>query len=310
MQVGVIMGGDSMEREISFMTGNEVIKNLDKTKYEVVPIPINTRFQLIDQIRDLSFAFIALHGEFGEDGKIQAMLETMHVPYTGCGIFASALCMNKIMSKIIFKNCAIETPGWIHIKLDVYNSYEDKNLFMKDFNLDKKFFPLVVKPNKGGSSIGIFVVNTKEELLNSIDLSFKFDKDVIIEDFIHGEEITVSVLNGEVLPIIGIKPEASFFNYESKYSKNGVEEKIISLPKTLHNKVKTIAETIWKEFSLQVYARIDMIISGGEIYVLEINTLSGMTENSLIPKSAKAYGIPFNELLDKIIEYSLMIDRY
>lgn len=309
MQIGVIMGGDSTERDISLMTGNEIIKNLDKTKYEVVPIPINTRFQLIDQIRDLSFAFIALHGEFGEDGRIQAILETMHVPYTGSGVLASALCMNKIMSKKIFNNSGLKTPEWIDIKLENYNSFENKRAFIRGLNLQRMRYPLVVKPNMGGSSIGVFIAKNKEELLNSINLCFKLDKDLIIEEFIDGEEITVSMLNGEVLPIIGIKPKASFFDYESKYDKEGAEEKSIILPNNLNNKVKTISKTLWEQFDLQVYARIDMIISKGEVYVLEINTLPGMTQNSLVPKSARAFGLDFSQLLDKIIEYSLLIDR-
>lgn len=306
MKIGVIMGGDSSERDISLMTGNEIIKNLDKTKYEVVPIPINTRFQLIDQIRDLSFAFIALHGEFGEDGRIQSILETMNVPYSGCGVLTSALCMNKNMSKIIFKNSRIKTPEWIDIKLDNYNSCENKRAFVKKLNFEKLRYPLVVKTNNGGSSIGVFITKNKEELLDSIKLCFELDKEVIIEEFIYGEEITVSMLNGEILPIIKIEPKANFFDYESKYTEEGAEEKIITLPNDLNNKVKKISKILWEQFNLQVYARIDMIISNGEVYVLEINTLPGMTPNSLIPKSAKAFGIEFSELLDKIIEYSLL----
>lgn len=309
MQIGVIMGGDSTERDISLMTGKEIIKNLDKSKYEVLPIPINTRFQLIDQVRDLSFAFIALHGEFGEDGRIQAILETMNVPYTGCGVLSSALCMNKIMSKKLFRNSGIKTPKWINISLENFKSYKNKDSFIKDNELVGFRYPVVIKPNKGGSSIGIFIGKNKKELLNYISLAFEYDKDVIVEEFINGEEITVSMLNGEVLPIIKIKPKANFFNYESKYDNDGAEEKIIKLPNDLNDKVKNISKTLWEQFDLHVYARIDMIICEEEVYVLEINTLPGLTQNSLIPKSAKAAGLDFNQLLDKIIEYSLQINR-
>ncbi|SHH87111.1 D-alanine--D-alanine ligase [Clostridium grantii] len=309
MQIGVIMGGDSTERDISLMTGNEIIKNLDEEKYEVFPIPINTRFQLIDQIRDLSFAFIALHGEFGEDGRIQSLLETMHVPYTGCGVLTSALCMNKIMSKRIFKSSCIKTPKWISINLENYKSYTSKETFIKDIPIKKLGYPLVVKPSNGGSSIGVFIAKNENELFHSIKLCFELDKEVLIEEFVQGEEITVSMLNKEVLPIISIKPKANFFNFHSKYNKDGAEEKIINLPNDLNDKVTKISKTCWEQFGLQVYARIDMIISREQVYVLEINTLPGMTENSLIPKSANAYGLTYSELLDKIIEYSLLINR-
>ncbi len=300
MNIGVIMGGDSCEREISLLSGKEIIKNLDKDKYTVVPISINTRFELIDQIRNLEFAFIALHGAFGEDGKVQALLETMDVPYTGCGVLSSALCMNKNMSKKIFNNESIATPNWFMIKkgesLDLNKVHELK-------------FPVFIKPNNGGSSIGVYKATNEEQLKYSLSLAFEYDDEILVEEFIDGYEIACSMLNGKLLPILGIDPKSDFFDFSSKYEENGANEKVITLDTAIKNKVNEICHKCWDIFDLKVYARIDIIISSRGIYVLEINTLPGMTSNSLLPKSAEAYGLSFTKLLDEITHSSMTIKR-
>lgn len=296
MQIGVIMGGISAEKEVSLLTGKEIIENLDKDKYEVIPIPINSQYELIDSVKCLQFAFIALHGKFGEDGRIQAILESIGVPFSGCGVLASALCMDKNISKKLFITEGIRTPQWIIVK--------DENEV--DYSIIENIgYPLIVKPNSGGSSIGTIKVNSKEELKEAVIEALKYDDEIIIEEYIKGEEITCCILNGEVLPIISINPKSEFFNYSSKYDKGGAEEKIIELPRTLREKVEEISLKCWDTFKLKVYARVDMIIKNEEVYVLEINTLPGMTENSLFPKSAAAYGLNFSQLLDKIVQYSL-----
>ena len=296
MQIGVIMGGISAEKEVSLLTGKEIIENLDKDKYEVIPIPINSQYELIDSVKCLQFAFIALHGKFGEDGRIQAILESIGVPFSGCGVLASALCMDKNISKKLFITEGIKTPQWIIVK--------DENEV--DYSIIENIeYPLIVKPNSGGSSIGTIKVNSKEELKEAVIEALKYDDEIIIEEYIKGEEITCCILNGEVLPIISINPKSEFFNYSSKYDKGGAEEKIIELPRTLREKVEEISLKCWDTFKLKVYARVDMIIKNEEVYVLEINTLPGMTENSLFPKSAAAYGLNFSQLLDKIVQYSL-----
>jgi len=297
MQIGVIMGGISAEKEVSLLTGKQIIENLDKDKYEVIPIPINSQYELIDSVKCLQFAFIALHGKFGEDGRIQAILESIGVPFSGCGVLASALCMNKNISKKLFVTEGIKTPQWITVK--------DENKI--DYSIIENIgYPLIVKPNSGGSSIGTIKVYSKEELKAGIKEALKYDDEIIIEEYIKGEEITCCILNGEVLPIISINPKSEFFNYSSKYDQDGAEEKIIELPGRLREKVEEISFKCWDTFKLKVYARIDMIIKNEEVYVLEINTLPGMTENSLFPKSAAAYGLNFSQLLDKIIQYSLI----
>ena len=297
MKIGVVMGGISAERDVSLNTGKKIIENLDKNKYEVVPILIDSKNKLIDSVKSVDFAFIALHGKFGEDGRIQAMLECLGIPFSGCGVLASAMCMDKNVSKKLFISDGIKTPQWLIVK--------DENKI--DYSIiDNMGYPVIVKPNSGGSSIGTILAYTKDKLKEGVKEALKYDNEIIIEEYIKGEEITCCILNGELLPVISIVPKSEFFNYSSKYAKGGAEENIIQLPKAIGKKVEEISLKCWNTFKLKVYARVDMIIKNGEVYVLEINTLPGMTESSLFPKSAEAFGLSFGQLLDKIIKYSLI----
>jgi D-alanine-D-alanine ligase len=295
MKVGVIMGGVSSEREISLLTGKEICKYLNTEKYEVVEIRIDREEELSDKVKGIDFAFIALHGSFGEDGRVQAILENLRIPYSGSGVLSSALCMDKNLTKKLFKVEDILTPEWAMVT---------DNNFSYD-TVKALGFPMVVKPNNGGSSIGTFIVKSEEELRSAVSEALKYDKEVLIEEYLQGEEITCCILNGKLLPILGILPKGEFFNFSSKYDAGGAEEIIVSFPKDITEKIMEITEGCWKVFKLKSYARIDMIIKRGKIYVLEINTLPGMTANSLFPKSAQGCGISFSELLDKIIQYSL-----
>ncbi|OPJ62409.1 D-alanine--D-alanine ligase [Clostridium oryzae] len=296
MRIGVIDGGISSEKEISILSGREIIANIDKNKYEVKEILIEKEEDVFEKIKDIDFAFIALHGKFGEDGKIQAVLETKGIPYNGCGVLTSALCMDKNLSKKIFLSEGVKTADWVMV------TPEDELPMDK---LKKFGYPLVVKPNNGGSSIGIFLVKDEKELKAALEESFKYDKNVLIEEYIKGQEITCSMLDGEILPTIFINPSEEFFDYQSKYYDNGTKEVVGELPKHLDDKLKVIAKKCWKLFNLEVYSRIDFLIKDDEFYALEVNTLPGMTANSLVPKSAKAVGIDFPKLLDKVIDCSL-----
>jgi D-alanine-D-alanine ligase len=296
MQVGVIMGGISAEKEVSILTGKQIIQNLDKDKYEVMPIVLNSQNELIDKVKGLQFVFIALHGKFGEDGRIQAILESIGVPFSGSNVLASAICMNKNISKKLFITERIRTPRWIIVK--------DENEI--DYSIIEDIgYPLIVKPNSGGSSIGTIKVYSREELKEGVKEALKYDDEIIVEEYIKGEEITCCILNGELLPIVSINPKSEIFNYRCKYTTGGAEKKVVELPKILSERAHNICLKCWDTFKLKVYARIDMIIKDEEMYVLEINTLPGMTENSLFAKSAAAYGLNFSQLLDKIVEYSL-----
>ncbi|MEB2300238.1 D-alanine--D-alanine ligase [Lysinibacillus xylanilyticus] len=300
MKVGVIMGGISSEKQVSIMTGEEMIAHLDKSKYEAVAIKLNENntAELIEKVSNIDIALLALHGKFGEDGTIQGVLETLGVPYTGSGILSSSICMDKNVSKKILRYEGIETPDWLHL-----SNIEE---FQLD-EIDKMGYPLVVKPNSGGSSVGVKIVYDKDALLTSVAEVFKWDSEIIIEKYIKGDEITCSILDGELLPIISIRHTAQFFDYKAKYEDAATIEEIVELPHAIHERVTEAAKGCYKALKCSVYARIDMMIKDGIPYVMEVNTLPGMTKNSLLPKSASSAGITYTQLLDTIIETSLQV---
>ncbi|MUT65255.1 D-alanine--D-alanine ligase [Paenibacillus sp. NEAU-GSW1] len=297
MKVGVIMGGVSSEREISLLTGQGMINNLDRSKYEVVPIEINSKRDLIDKAQGIDIALLALHGKYGEDGTVQGTLESLGIPYTGCGVLSSSVSMDKDLAKKLIRFEGISTGNWIQVE-----SMEQ----LKAADIEGALgFPVVVKPNSGGSSIATKLVKTKDLLEEAVRDALEWDRSVMIEQFIGGQEITCAVLNGKLLPIVSIKANAEFFDYTSKYEDGGADEQIIDLPADVHARVEAAALGCYKALKCSVYARIDMIINDGIPYVLEANTLPGLTKNSLLPKAAAAAGISFGGLLDSIIEYSL-----
>ncbi|CAB1250993.1 D-alanine--D-alanine ligase [Clostridium sp. MT-14] len=296
MKIGVIMGGISSEREVSLNSGKEIINYLDKNKYEVKPIVIDKKSDAFEKVKDIDFAFIALHGKFGEDGIIQSVFETMDIPYSGCGPLTSGICMDKDISKKIFKATGINTAKWLCI-----NSIDEIDYKY----LDDMGYPVVVKPNCGGSSVATSIVTEKKHVEDAVKLALDYDREIIIEKYIKGDEVTCCILNGKVLPLISIRPKANFFDYTSKYADGGSEEIIVELEKSLQNEIEKICLKCWKVLKCTGYVRVDMIVKDNTPYVLELNTLPGMTKNSLFPKSANAVNMSFTQLLDKIIEYSL-----
>jgi D-alanine-D-alanine ligase len=297
MKIGVIMGGISSEREVSLNSGKEIVKYFNKEKYEVIPIVIDKKDEVIDKTKGIDFAFIALHGKFGEDGIIQAVLETMDIPYSGCGPLASGVCMDKDITKKILRSTGINTADWLSVK-----SIEEIDY---DF-IQKMGYPVVVKPNCGGSSVATNIIKKKEDIENAVSLALDYDTEVMIEEYIKGDEITCCILDGKMLPVIAIKPKAEFFDYTAKYADGGSDEIIVEFEEGLQNKIEKMALNCWKVLKCSVYVRVDMIIKEGVPYVLELNTLPGMTKNSLFPKSAKAVNMSYTDLLDKITEYSLL----
>ncbi|GFR34638.1 D-alanine--D-alanine ligase [Thermobrachium celere] len=294
MKIGVIMGGISTEREVSLKTGMEIVNNLDKSKYEVIPIQIDKKEELIEKVKGIDFAFIALHGHFGEDGTVQGVLETLNIPYSGCGVLSSAVCMDKDMTKRILRFGGLNTADWIVVR--------DLNFDINE--VSKIGYPVVVKPNSGGSSVATRIVNNDEELMEAVEEALKYDTEVMIEEYIKGDEITCPILDGKMLPILAIKPKSAFFDYTSKYADGGADEFVVEFEKELQEKIEFMAVKTYELLKCRVYARVDMIIKEGVPYILEVNTLPGMTRNSLFPKSAKAIGINFSQLLDIIIEKS------
>lgn len=295
-KVIVVAGGFSSEREISLITGKEIYKNLDKTKYNVSFLELKNKSDLkkLLRLKDLekTIIFNALHGTFGEDGTFQGFLDSLGIKYTGCGLLSSALCMDKVKTKEILSKSKILFPRFSVLK-------------SKDFKFEKK---CVVKPCHQGSSVGVSIVEHSYDFKSALDKAFKFDNAVIVEEFIEGTEITCGILGDTPLPLIEIIPNKKFkfYDYKAKYGKGGSEHIIPArLTRALADKAQKVALQAYKALECGVYARVDMIVKGNKIYVLEVNTLPGMTPTSLLPQAAEKAGLSFSKLLDEIIELSL-----
>ncbi|OKZ88117.1 D-alanine--D-alanine ligase [Clostridium sp. 29_15] len=301
MKVGVIMGGISSEREISLKSGKSIIENIDKNKYEVIPVVIDEKVDIINKVKDLDFALLALHGKFGEDGTVQSVLQTLDIPYSGCGPLTSALCMDKDLTKTVLQANGIRTARWLNVKSVEEIDYEA---------IENIGYPVFIKPTNGGSSVATFKIYDKEKVQEAVEEGLKWDTEVMIEEFIDGNEITCPVFDNKLFPVIAIKPKSDFFDYTQKYSENGADEVLVELEEDLYKEVKEMALKTYKALKCEVYSRIDMIVNKeGTPYILEVNTLPGMTAASLFPKSAKGEGYSFSEFLDLIIETSLKVNR-
>lgn len=303
MKVGVIMGGISSEREISLNSGESILENIDKNKYDVVKIVIDKKEDIINKVREekIDFALLALHGQFGEDGTVQSVLQVLDIPYSGCGPLSSAACMDKDMSKSLLKAAGIRTAPWINLRSVEEIDYEE---------IETLGYPVVIKPTHGGSSVATFIIKEKNEVLHAVEEGFKWDSEVMIEKFIKGEEITCPVFGDEMYPVVAIKPNSEFFDYEAKYKDGGADEFVINLEEELHNEVEKMALDTYRALKCAVYARVDMIVTEDKVpYILEVNTLPGMTKNSLFPKSAAGKNISYSGLIDDIIEASLKEKR-
>jgi D-alanine-D-alanine ligase len=290
-KIGVLCGGISSEREISLQSGKAVFDALKKLGLKAVLIDVNKNVAEKLKKEKIDVAYITLHGKYGEDGTIQGMLEIMGIPYTGCGVFSSSACMDKIVSKKIFEYAKIPTPKWFIV--EKFKPVPEK------IN-----YPVVVKPASQGSAIGISIVKNKKEFEKAIKSAFSYDEQILVEKYIKGIEITAGVLNGQNLPIVEIVPKGKFYDFKSKYTV-GQSAHIIParLSKRVILKAEKIARTVYKEFKCKGMCRVDMIVDKKEnIYVLEVNTLPGMTKTSLFPDAAKAAGISFKNLVLEILK--------
>lgn len=308
LKVAVLYGGKSAEREISLKTGQAVIANLDRKKFEVFPVEIKPsgKFTLPSKI---DLVFLALHGPYGEDGTIQGMLEVLGIPYTGSGVLASALGMDKIVSRQIISSVGLTVP-----KSRIFTQGDDLSSFI--FNLSSLIsFPCVVKPHNQGSSVGVSLVEAQKSLGKAVRLALSFPgAKALVEEYLDGREITCGISGNSgrdpyCLPLTEIKPKSphKFFDWEAKYVA-GESEEITPAPldRDLTYKVKSACLTAYESLGCRGYARVDTIVVKGQVYILEINTLPGMTATSLIPQQAKAAGLSFIEFLDKIIANSLV----
>ncbi len=291
----VLSGGASSEYNVSLSSGQEVVKNLDKEKYNVdfLILPKKGNFDLgIFKNRKPDVVFIAIHGLYGEDGKIQGMLELMKIPYTGSGVLASSLGMDKLIFRKLLDSQKIKYP-----KFQVNSSKGLKG---------GKFF---VKPHDQGSSIGVTFVENKSKLNEAIRFAKKYSPIVLVDEYIDGLELTCPVLGNDepiALPVIEIVPNGTFFDYKSKYSDGGAEEIVPArISKSMTKRIQKIAVDVYKLVGCSGFGRVDFILRKSTPYVLEINTIPGMTPNSLFPKSAREFGLTYQQLLDKIIDYAI-----
>lgn len=340
VRVAVLMGGKSPEHEVSLVTGREVVRHLNKRKYKVLPVVISRdgeRWQLTSTQQILlhsparvektdhrkrikggealvpggrqlpleltgekpNVVFIAMHGPYGEDGTIQGMLELAGIPYTGAGVLASALGMNKIMFRKVMEKENIPTPNYI-----IFTKDEKKANILKKFK-----FPFVVKPSDQGSSVGVSIVHNKKELKPALEKAFTYSNKLLIEEYIEGTEVSCGVLGNEnpvALPVIEICPKKEFFDYEAKYDETKCEEIVPArISKRLTKQVQDLAIRVFQAIDCRGFGRVDILIRKDKPYVLEINTIPGLTPVSLFPKEAAAAGISYSKLLDRIIELAL-----
>ena len=307
LRVYVVCGGTSSERNISINSGKSVYYALIDYGYSNVTIfylEKDNLHKLIDQKPDV--VYLALHGKGGEDGSIQGALELAGINYTGPGIATSAVCIDKILTKSILKANGIPTPDF-----DVFysnNKYKFDDVISKI--TEKYSFPVVVKSPDQGSSIGVYIVKNKEELVNALNEVEKISKKILVEEFIFGKEVTLPILGNDkicILPEIEIESTNEFYNFESKYTK-GLSQHIIParISNETRKQLQSVGEKTYEVLGCKGISRIDFLIHPEKgPMVLEVNTAPGMTVTSLFPDSASRYGMSFGELVNKVIELAL-----
>jgi len=290
-RIGVLMGGLSSEREISIKSGMAVLKALNEKGYDAIPIDVGRNIAKELKEKHIDVAFLTLHGRYGEDGAIQGMLEMMGIPYTGSGVLSSVITMDKIITKIVLLYHNLPTP-----KFQVIENGEFSSINIR--------FPVIVKPSREGSTIGVNIARNHDELVSAYKDAKNYDKRILIEEYIEGKEITLGIIDGNVLPVIEIVPKSGFYNYKSKYTP-GMTEYVIpaNIGEDIEGIVKNIGLKAYRILYCSGAVRVDFILSKDNIpYILEVNSIPGMTETSLLPKSAKHAGIDFNELVEMMLK--------
>jgi D-alanine-D-alanine ligase len=304
LTVALLAGGISSEREVSLQSGDQVYEALDKDKYHILRYDPKTDLgRLVNDASGIDIALIILHGPYGEDGTVQGLLDLLDIPYQGSGVLGSALAMNKSVTKQLYEKSGLPVPPYI-----IYdrNDNVDVDACVKQIGL-----PLVVKPVAGGSSVGMSIVRSVGDLQGALDKAITYDSAVMVESYIAGTELTGGVIGNkelEALPIIEIVPDQTreFFDYEAKYTP-GITQEICParIDEELTQQAQSYAKIAHKALYCRGYSRTDMILKDREIYVLETNTIPGMTATSLLPQAAQVAGISFSRLMDKLIELGL-----
>jgi D-alanine-D-alanine ligase len=302
-RVVVLMGGISAEREVSLNTGKGVLAGLTERGHDVVGVDWTEGADICQLLRDARAAvvWIALHGTFGEDGAIQGLLECLKIPYTGSGVLASAVAMDKVLSKRAFEHAGVTTAPWkiVPAGADAEEAAEYADVWG---------YPVVVKPSREGSSVGVTIVHEQAALGAAITEARKFHGDTLIEKYVPGAEVQVGVLGDGVLGTVEIRPKKEFYDYEAKYLRNDTTYLVPApLDSNLEEHVRYLALSAHQLLGCTGYSRVDLRIDPqGVAHVLEVNTLPGMTATSLLPKIAKHAGMPYAELCDRILSLAAL----
>jgi D-alanine-D-alanine ligase len=296
-KIAVLMGGLSAEREVSLSSGAAVLDALKEAGYKVMPVVYDGP-RLVQELYEIKpdLVFLALHGKFGEDGTVQGLLETMGLPYTGAGVTGSAVAMDKAITKKLLKYHDIPTAQFVTLKKD-----SDASV------VGRIGCPVVVKPSTQGSTIGMSFVYSEDELAPALKLAFSHDMEVVVEKYIEGREVTVGILDGNSLPLVEIVPKSGVYDYDAKYLTHDTTYICpAELDAALEKRLKELAKEVFSVLQGYGYARVDFRVDNdGNPYVLEMNTLPGMTSTSLLPKAAAAAGLSFGQLIELMLEGAL-----
>jgi len=306
--IQVLMGGTSSEREVSLASGGAIARGLEReghkvTLYDFNPAEGRHVHHLVNSadLAGADLVFIALHGGEGEDGRVQALLELVGKPYTGSGVRASAVCMDKMISKIVFEHHGILTPPWAYLRR------EEAGKWRGSAAIASLGMPIVVKPVDQGSTIGISIVERAGDLPRAVDLALEYSDAVVFEKYIDGRELSTSIVGDEVFPTVEIRPKQGFYDYERKYTKGMTEyECPARIEPAVAKRLEADALKAYRVCGCEGFGRVDSRLdSQGTAYLLEINTIPGMTETSLVPMAAKAKGLAFDALVDRIASLGL-----
>jgi D-alanine-D-alanine ligase len=299
--IAVLMGGPGSERDVSMASGNAVLEALIDEGLNAIPVDIIDHS--IDLPESVDLCFNTIHGTFGEDGEMQSILEEMGMPYTGAGIESSRVAFDKVTSKEVFLQHGVPTPA-----SEIVDCSDG-------IRMPEMALPYVVKPPREGSSVGVHIVHNEAEAIAAMKDAVKYGDDVLIEQFVDGKELTVGILDGEVLPVVHIAPRSGFYDMNNKYpwlNDDGGTDYYCpaDLDEDTTARVQQAALAAHRSLGIEIYSRVDVLLDdAGEPYVLEANTIPGMTASSLLPKAAKVAGYEFGPLCQKIAELSIALRR-
>jgi D-alanine-D-alanine ligase len=329
LRIALIVGGTSTEREVSKSSGAAIYSALLSIGHEVILVDPGYGLKQPEDSADffcsedysalsnrnyveainsklfdgIDVAMLALHGKWGEDGTIQSLLELRGIKYTGSKVLSSSISMDKIMSKILFNHYKVSTPEWFSMNKGIVNPDALSKMINNSFG-----YPCVIKPNDQGSTVGLTVCKTPADIPQAIELAFNYSDKMLLERFIEGYELTVGILENKALPVLEIKPKHDLYDYECKYT-SGMSEYIVpaDIPGDAAKNLQELSLLAFNSLGCEIYGRVDFRLDREyKPYCLEVNTLPGMTATSLVPKMAKAIGIPFEDLIDRILRLSLL----